>query len=389
MKYLQNAILFLSALAFAAFAGEGMFYMLNSTSSPPNIEIVESTPNAERLDFFHYHPVYGYSGWPDVSKAFYGKVVTHNSKGLRGPEVAYKAAENVRRIAFIGDSQTWGWAVGDQETISFFAGQILNRKVEDVVYETLNFGATGYGIDQSYLRFISEGVRYKPDFVVFTYFADNDIWETGSTNAWGVEKPYFHEQEDGSFCVTNVPPKRASGWPSDNLQNKFDFDRLRFRLAGTELDLTNTQTVRYFKNRSINALLFGSWGTDDSEPLKAVQKDVGCVESKPAPELLHWEDKIQLAVKLINRIRMAVEENGAKFIVVTKPIEDDYKTEELEPNYQTVLSRLKMLDIDVIDMYPIFKDAAIPADTLFMSSGHLSPYGNWLIAGNVAARVHP
>ncbi len=389
MKYLQNAILFVFALALSGVLCEGMFYFLNRGPAPPQVEVVDGEPNAERLDFFHYHPVYGYSGQPNVSKKFYGRLVTHNSKGMRGPEVDYNAPENVSRVAFIGDSQTWGWAVSDYETIPFFAEQILNNKSEGATYQALNFGATGYGVDQSYLRFISEGLRYKPDFVVLTYFADNDIWETGSAEAWGVEKPFFFEKDDGSLCVSNIPPRRASGWPSDNLQNKFDFDRLRFRLVGTEFDLANTQTVQFFKNRSINTSLFGSWGTDDSEPLKAIEKHIGCVQSQPAPELKDWEDKIQLTVNLINRIRTTVEENGGKFVVVTKPLEKDYREEELELNYQTILARLSQLDITVIDMYPIFKQGGAPAEALYLGAGHLSPFGNWLVAESVAKYVHP
>lgn len=383
---MQNAILFLSALTFSAVLCEGLFYLLNSSSTAPEIQVVEGTP-MQSIGFFHYHPVYGYAGLPNVSKEIYGEIVTHNSKGMRGPEVEYQAAPNVKRLAFLGDSQTWGWGVSDHATIPFFADQILNKKSEDLAYEALNFGASGYGVDQSYLRFISEGVRYKPDYVVLTYFADNDVWETGSTIAWGVEKPYFYEKEDGNFCVSNVPPRRASGWPSDNLENKFDFDRLRFRLAGTEFNLANTQTISYLKNRSINTSLFGGWGADDSEPLKAIEKYIGCVQSEPAPVLADWEDKIKLAVKMINRLKTTVEENGGEFIVVAKPLENDYREGTVESNYQTVLSRLDKLGITVIDMYPIFKQAGLPAEAVFLDFGHLTPFGNWLVAENVANYV--
>ncbi|SMF52609.1 SGNH hydrolase-like domain-containing protein, acetyltransferase AlgX [Alteromonadaceae bacterium Bs31] len=387
MKHLQNMILFSCALAFSAILVEGLFYFLNRGPAPPEIQVVEGSPNAERLDFFHYHPVYGYSGLPNVSKQFYGKVITHNSKGMRGPEIEYEAGDNVSRVAFIGDSQTWGWAVNDYETIPFFTNQILNNNSKKVAYEALNFGATGYGIDQSYLRFISEGLRYKPDYVVLTYFADNDIWETGAAEAWGVEKPFFFEKDDGSFCVSNIPPKRASGWPSDNLEKKFDFDSLHFNVAGIELNFTDTQVVQYFKNRSLNTSLFGSWGSDNSEPLKAINKHIGCVQNEPAPEIAHWEDKVQLAIKLIDRIRAAVEERGGKFMVVTKPLEKDFRNHSMEYNYRTVLSQLNELGIEVIDLYHVFENADASPESLYQGAGHLTPYGNQLVAKNVATRI--
>lgn len=387
-KYLQNAGLFLSALVFAGFLCEGMFYLLNSLSPPLKIETFQSTPNGERLDFFQYHPVYGFTGLPNISKEFYGKYITHNSRGFRGPEIEYQKAKGVKRVLFLGDSQTWGFGVGDNETIPYFAERILNNKKKDnVSYEALNLGASGFGIDQSYLRFIAEGLDYQPDYVVLTYFADNDIWETASTETWGVEKPYIYQKENGSFCVSNVPPRRASGWPSDNLafiaENKLNIKDLKFAFAGVEFDLGNTQTATYFKNRSINASLFGGWG-NDNDAMAAIEKYIGCLEREPGPRLQTWQDEMDLVIKLIHRIDETVRENGGEFFVVTKPIEEDYRRNQQGPEYQAVLGGVQQLGIKVVDMYSVGKRKNVTGDKLFIEFGHLSAAGNRLIAENVA-----
>jgi hypothetical protein len=348
-------------------------------------------PNEERRKFFQYHPVYGYSGLPNVRDKFYGKYITHNSRGFRGPELDYEKPEGTERVVFIGDSQTWGWAVGDDETIPRLTGQLMNEIGKEAVYETVNLGATGYGVDQSYLRFITEGLRYDPDYVVFTYFADNDIWETSSAEAWGVEKPYIYEKEDGRLCVSNVPPARASGWPQDNLtfimQEKFGIDDFKFRLGGLVVDLEQTHTARYFKNRSLNTALFRRWGSDDSDGLAAIKEHVGCLEREPGPALSDWNDKIDLALKLIYRIQRTAEEHGARFFVVTKPLERDYKSEQQEYTYKTIIKQLYEHRIDVIDLYPLAKVRGMDADATFQAAGHLTVRGNRLVAEALAERI--
>ncbi|HEX7027607.1 MAG TPA: SGNH/GDSL hydrolase family protein [Gammaproteobacteria bacterium] len=400
-KHLQNLALFICSLILIGFICEGMFLWLNGFSSPPQIETFESMPNEERLDFFHYHPVYGYSGLPSIRKEFYRKYnanisdrkyITHNSRGFRGPEVEYEKAKGVKRVAFIGDSQTWGWAVSDDETIAYYAGELLNRRSKNSsTYEPLNFGATGYGVDQSYLRFIAEGLRYQPDYVVFTYFAENDIDETSATESWGVEKPYMYEKEGGGFCVSNVPPRRASGWPSDNLafivENKFNIKNFKFKIGGLKFDLTDTQTVKYFKNRSINTTLFGGWGSDNSNAFSAIRKHVGCLEDEPGPPPLSWQDKINLVVKLIHLIHKTVTESGAEFFVVTKPHEDDYKRNRRGDDYLSVLTQLQRKSINLIDMYSVAKAKNMAAERLFIAYGHLSPAGNKLVAESVVEKI--
>lgn len=394
IRSLQNLALLLCSLILMAFVCEGAFYILNRLSPPTEIDSFGGTPNQERLDFFRYHPVYGYSGLPNVRKQFYGKYITHNSKGFRGPEVDYLPSEGEKRVVFVGDSQTWGWRVSDDETMPYYTSRLLNKSLPGSTYTSLNFGATGYGIGQSYLRFIAEGSRYQPDYVVLTYFADNDIEDTTSTKAYGVEKPYIYEKSDGGFCVSNVPPRRASGWPSDNLgsiiENKFNIKSFQFKVVGIQFDLVNTQTFKYFKNRSINTALFRTWGTDDSNTLAAIKKHLGCLQSEPGPQLPNWPDRVELTVKLIGLLQKAVNEAGAKFIVITKPTAHDYNSDNLEESYRIVLGRLHELSVEVIDLYSAGRIANMSGREMYLgdgSSGHLSPAGNMLVARNVARKI--
>lgn len=390
-KIIQNTTLFIFALVFAVLLVEGMFYLLNKLTPPSrDIQTFESMPSGERLDFFQYHPVYGFAGVPNISKELNGKFVTHNSKGLRGPELEFKKPSGTKRAVFIGDSQTWGWGVSDDETISHYTEQLLNIKDESTKYEALNLGASGFGVDQTYIRLLIEGLRYEPDYVVYTFFADNDVWEASTIEAWGVEKPYIYEKESGQMCASNVPPRRSSGWPADNLasivENQFNIKTQTISIAGIDIDLANTQTAIYFKNRSISTSLFNAWGVD-SDPIAALEARLGCVESTPGLPLPSWDEKLEMATKLMVQMKKVVEENGGEFFVVTKPIEDDYRNNRQGYDYQFVLDKLAAQGVKVIDIHSEGKSKNLSGDQLYIEYAHLSPEGNLLAADSLAKEI--
>jgi lysophospholipase L1-like esterase len=75
---------------------------------------------------------------PGWSGEFLGQPVHINALGLRGPEPG--PAGRTRRLATFGDSITFGYGVGDDDTYTSQAGRLLaSRGVE-----ALNAGVTGY-----------------------------------------------------------------------------------------------------------------------------------------------------------------------------------------------------------------------------------------------------
>ena len=74
-------------------------------------------PTQERYWCYRYHPVAGYVGLPEVRwLAPWGKLVTQNARGERGPDVPFERGASPR-VVLLGDSQTWGFGVGDDETL--------------------------------------------------------------------------------------------------------------------------------------------------------------------------------------------------------------------------------------------------------------------------------
>ncbi|MBS2036245.1 SGNH/GDSL hydrolase family protein [bacterium] len=92
------------------------------------------------------------------------KILNTNAHGLRGlREFDYSRKAGVRRIAFFGDSFTFGEEVSDDETYLAY----LNQQFPQA--EIMNFGVRGYGYDQMLLYLQEEGVKYRPDMVVLAF----------------------------------------------------------------------------------------------------------------------------------------------------------------------------------------------------------------------------
>ncbi len=75
--------------------------------------------------------------------------------------------------------------------------------------EVLNTGVSGWGTDQQYLYFKSEGHLYQPDVVVLAFYVLNDFLEIMVSRQHGHNKPFFRDLE---LTRAGVPvPKGVEG----------------------------------------------------------------------------------------------------------------------------------------------------------------------------------
>ncbi|MEW6269111.1 MAG: SGNH/GDSL hydrolase family protein [Thermodesulfobacteriota bacterium] len=123
--------------------------------------------------------------------------VTINAAGQRGPLHPIERVPGRRRIAFLGDSQTWGDGVADDQT---FVAHLDGGDVE-----VLSFACPGWGTDQQLLALWSDASRYAPDVVVLATFVGNDLRDNLSRGTFQYPKPYFTIEGDGSLRLDGVP----------------------------------------------------------------------------------------------------------------------------------------------------------------------------------------
>lgn len=87
-----------------------------------------------------------------------------NAQGLRSRrEYDRHPAAGVLRVAVFGDSMVYGTEVRDEEAWAAVA------EATDPTLEVLNYGVGGYGTDQAYLRFVSQGALLEPHVAVLGF----------------------------------------------------------------------------------------------------------------------------------------------------------------------------------------------------------------------------
>jgi hypothetical protein len=170
---------------------------------------------ATYYSFDMYDPSKGWILRPNLNsvKAFNDKVLSTNSKGLRGKkDFPYSKNKEKLRILILGDSFTFGDDVSDDETYSSY----LQAMLPDT--EIINMGVHGYGHDQMLILFKEEGVKYQPDIVILG-FLPLDM-SRNLLNFRDFAKPRF-VLERGELKLTGTPVPR----PEDIL--RWDWTRPR------------------------------------------------------------------------------------------------------------------------------------------------------------------
>ena len=154
--------------------------------------------------YMKYHERIGWTAEPGATKrhknTHLGFDVTYqvNNKGLRGTAYDEQKPAGIYRIMVLGDSNGFGWGIAEGKHLA----AIIDNEMKDV--QVVNLSLSGYGTDQQYLRFVEEGVAYKPDLVI-VQVTPNDFEEIQHPFFNQKPKPQFLLDEEGRLNLVNVP----------------------------------------------------------------------------------------------------------------------------------------------------------------------------------------
>jgi hypothetical protein len=157
---------------------------------------------------FEPHPT---RGWTHKAGAVdeYVKLATRqeiriNSRGLREREIPYEREPGTWRVLVVGDSQVVGFEVAQEETFTRVAEAELRAAGHRV--EILNGGFRGYGTDQVLLFLRDEGVKYRPDVILYRWsYNDPEDNMTLHRPFRRFGKGYFDLGSDGALELRGVP----------------------------------------------------------------------------------------------------------------------------------------------------------------------------------------
>src|SRR6266545_4382433 len=137
--------------------------------------------------------------------------VQTNTQGLRDDSShTYQKPEGTYRIIVLGDSFAEATQVPLERSFpKLLEAALVNKEVpSESRVEVINAGTSGYGTDNEFLFFRTEGSKYNADLVLLEFCICNDVrnnwFELENIDAGGFCKPYFVPGPDG-LLLKNYP----------------------------------------------------------------------------------------------------------------------------------------------------------------------------------------
>lgn len=315
-------------------------------------------------------------GWiPHSNFVSLDSMYIYNNDGIRSATPANTPSNNdVKTIMFFGDSYAHGDEVDYSGTIEYFLQNIFNK--QNVNVRVLNFAVSGYGMDQSLLRWEKVKNKFKPDLVIFGIQFEN------VKRNINIIRPLYSP-------VTEIP-----------------FTKPRFVIEGNRLslidnpatkisDITNIFNVfNNWKSKKYegfydpedyqNSFFYNSWLISFTS--SAIERIL-----KEHEYFVNGSESHDITIEIIKRFKHSVEEEDANFVAVHFPVIEDFTISHLFSRifynqdliYENLLDELKQ-KCDLIETYNYLKNWSDIHSTseLFMVR-HYSPTANKLIAKRI------
>lgn len=296
-------------------------------------------PGAYANPFMAYDDTLGWVGKPNyrglLKEAGKGVSCQINQWGFRDDQPANPlAAEDKKRLLFLGDSFIMGTGVAKNDRVS----ELIEAR--DSALVSFNFGILGYSTDQELLVLKKFGPIIKPDYVLL-FFCANDLLYNDSDSGHRIPKGHYKILNEDSLFLDNVPvpklpePNPVSRWMKDNLalaqiadkliaQATFRQKRRNLGLLGNKLGLQNTDG----ESADLDSLLLFSTTSNTSN----------------------------LTFYLLGELRDECRSLGAKLLLLTTPSNHHWTTTrgDTPAEIQRVLNWCAKLGIETVDLFPEF-----------------------------------
>jgi lysophospholipase L1-like esterase len=138
-----------------------------------------------------------------------------NSRGWRDAEHTLANATGAFRVVVVGDSNTFGPIVAQEQTWP----RLLERRAREAGFDVeviaLAYGA--WGTDQKLEALVGEGLAYAPDLVILQYSTNDVAFNVADADESGLPKPFRYRLDPGGALRREANPAftaaQARTWP--------------------------------------------------------------------------------------------------------------------------------------------------------------------------------
>ena len=312
--------------------------------------------------------------------------ITHNSKGYR---MDHEVDQSKNIVVFTGDSLTYGFWVDDKKVVSAKLDEMLANK-----YEVINLGVGGYGTDQALLRFVRDGIQYKPKVAVHGFFT-NDFSNIVSSYQYNVFKPLFQMTENSSLVLTNVPvpvsKEMEKSYPKVREHTLHGFDRLM--QSWSQLYVLYKHKIGVLKSKLFpKSIEKKDYFTDYKDG------EMWAIEKNYTNDMKYAFYLNSLLLRAYNDI---AKRNNITFVLVLvadrisvdeemqkATVERYYNVDENFFDYGKPYALMEQFaksnGIKVVNLYPVFKEEFQKGKSMYLEGDHhLNDYGHELYAREV------
>ncbi len=316
-----------------------------------------------------YHPILGWSGYPNYVETNDGIRIETNSLGYRDREPVDVVDGQRLRVLFLGDSFTWGDEVRVEERFTSLVEASCGRHCDRLPpIHAINRGIIGYGTTQSFLQYVLARDTEQSDVVILSLFTGNDLSDNAVVDSPSGPRPRLircaPENTHEDVCLEGVPVPAVVDWPAHRLIDP------RGRIARS---LGWSGVIALSSQRRAPRFLIEKWIADDTETML---KDVPFPIVERTSEAA-IEDPIRQLEAILQALDRTVTGDGRAFGVLVFPSARVYAGDagdELR-DYREVLDVLDRLDIPFADYYEQTKGARW--EGLYSGiQGHWQPSGH-------------
>jgi hypothetical protein len=331
--------------------------------------------------YVRFDPVLGWSIRPNRSVEFQDAIYTSNDIGIRAlRSYLLQPPEGTTRIAAFGPSFTHGSEVSDEDTWTY----LLEQARPDL--EVMNWGVGGYGTDQAFLRYKTQGAAYAPAIVLIGYEDENryrnlnrfrPFYESGTEQP--LTKPVFALAGEGLELLP-IPFNSAAALRDAIFQDPGHFLDM---ICPTDYHCLRPAYQQFALDRlkSFRLLRTVAFGVRYSQ--YAETRGASLVRSYEGPR----SPEEEVTLRLLRTFVEEVQRNNAVPVIVIFPSSItmmEYENGET-PNYEALVTPLRNEGMHVVDLTDAFV-AAMREDNvefdIFISSigGHYNQAGNKVVS---------